>query len=566
MPVTNRNAKRIPQARSAATGSLRWLPLRHMIAMAMGAFFAAVTPTTASAQSHFESYPMILMLDQGPVHARFRIGLAKRPISEQRNDLIAELIKRLDTNNDKKLTREEANQSSVLRRKAKRGTAQFLRKRNLNSKQAVSAREIQMMFKQVAGQPVIFRQNDSASESDEFIFDLIDLDGSGVIEIDEMATAAKRLIKRDNDRDECIGFDEVQPPAPEPDLLLIDPLNPEIETPEFTHSVFSEILRRADEPQLAQRLIRKYDKNGNGRLSPRELRWDAKRISAIDKNGDGELSRGELSDIQKTPLDIDLTVDVSPTDPQKPELQITHCSGKRLDRIARPGVANLMLQNATVSISYRHVDPVTAAIDNALRKFNLLDADVNGYLDPAEIEGETLLQRGLFKQIDSDDDQKVFSHEIEDYVRERAEVKAMSCRVNVYDTGSGFFQSMDHNNDGRISVREMREMKKSLLDLRTDDTPGVTRTEPARRFHIEFSRGEYQLFGPGEQAIKETISFNTHNAAGPKWFVGSDRNNDGDLTWNEFLGHREDFHFLDSDRDGLIDPVEAFRASELKSR
>ena len=115
-------------------------------------------------------------------------------------------------------------------------------------------------------------------------------------------------------------------------------------------------------------------------------------------------------------------------------------------------------------------------------------------------------------------------------------------------------------------MREMREMKKSLLDLRTDDDPGVTREEPARRFHIEFSRGEYQLFGPGEQTTKETISFNTRNAAGPKWFVGSDRNNDGDLTWNEFLGHREDLHFLDSDRDGLIDPAEAARADKLKSR
>ena len=65
---------------------------------------------------------------------------------------------------------------------------------------------------------------------------------------------------------------------------------------------------------------------------------------------------------------------------------------------------------------------------------------------------------------------------------------------------------------------------------------------------------------------KETISFNTHISAGPKWFLGSDRNNDGDLTWNEFLGHREDFHALDADRDGLIDPIEASQADKLKSR
>ena len=72
------------------------------------------------------------------------------------------------------------------------------------------------------------------------------------------------------------------------------------------------------------------------------------------------------------------------------------------------------------------------------------------------------------------------------------------------------------------------------------------------------------MFGPGERATRETISFNTNIAIGPGWFIGSDRNNDGDLTWDEFLGHREDFHFLDADQDGLIDPVEAARASQLK--
>jgi hypothetical protein len=42
-----------------------------------------------------------------------------------------------------------------------------------------------------------------------------------------------------------------------------------------------------------------------------------------------------------------------------------------------------------------------------------------------------------------------------------------------------------------------------------------------------------------------------------------DRNSDGDLTFNEFLGHLEDFHTLDVDGDGLIDFKEAERASEL---
>ena len=515
-------------------------------------------------QDQFSFHHMILLLEQGPVHAQFGISLAKRPIEEQRADFVNQLINRFDTDKDKSLSREEANKSFVLRRKVSRGTAAFLKHKNIKASQTISRAEVRKMVKQLAGQPVVFRQNDSASQADEFIFGLLDEDQSKVIDDNEMASAAGRLILRDTDQDGCIGFDEVQPPQPEPDGLLVL-LDPTESAPEVTHSVFSEILRNADEPLLPRRMLKKYDKNRNGRLSPKELGWDASRITGIDQDQDGELSRKELSRIRETPLDIDLTVDVSPAQAAVPELKILQTTGKKLDPIARPGISTMMLQNATVSISYRHVDPVQDAIVNARRKFNMLDADINGYLDKFEIEGETLLQRGLFDQMDTDDDNKVFSNEIEDYVRQRAEVMAMACRVNVYDTGSGFFQSVDHNNDGRISVREMRTMKDSLAGLSADKEPGVSREEPARRYHIEFSRGAFQVFGPGERATRETISFNTNIAIGPGWFVGSDRNNDGDLTWDEFLGHREDFHFLDADQDGLIDPVEAMRAKELKT-
>ena len=47
---------------------------------------------------------------------------------------------------------------------------------------------------------------------------------------------------------------------------------------------------------------------------------------------------------------------------------------------------------------------------------------------------------------------------------------------------------------------------------------------------------------------------------GPIWFQRMDRNNDGDLTWNEFLGPREVYHELDADHDDLLDPNEAGKA------
>jgi len=52
---------------------------------------------------------------------------------------------------------------------------------------------------------------------------------------------------------------------------------------------------------------------------------------------------------------------------------------------------------------------------------------------------------------------------------------------------------------------------------------------------------------------------------GPIWFQRWDRNNDGDITWREFLGPRDAFEQLDVDHDELIDPVEAEAATALAS-
>jgi hypothetical protein len=54
-------------------------------------------------------------------------------------------------------------------------------------------------------------------------------------------------------------------------------------------------------------------------------------------------------------------------------------------------------------------------------------------------------------------------------------------------------------------------------------------------------------------------------AVGPIWFQRWDRNNDGDITWREFLGPRDAFEQLDADRDDLIDPKEAEAAREARA-
>lgn len=517
----------------------------------------------------YESYHVILMLDDGPIHARFGIALDGQPVESHREQFLSDLVEELDRDGDKRLSTEEANRSYILRRKISEGTRRFIKKRNLAALTSLAPAKIDTMFKQVAGQPVIFRQVNDSFISDEYIFGLIDEDGSGIIDSVEMTSLANRFLNRDADGDDCIGFDELQPPpvddGADGDLLLgISRTTAPEEI--LSHAVFSELLRPASDRHLPQRMVNQYDRNGDGKLSPKELNWAPDRLKPIDANQDGELSRSELSRIAVTSVDIDLNVDVAPISAAQPIFRVASETGKRLTRTERPGCANLLLPEATVTLSYRHVDTLPEALENARLKFNALDADVNGYLEKEELNGEPLFQRELFDQMDTDDDAKVFGEEIDSYVLERARVKSMSCQVAMYDTGNGFFQALDHNNDGRISVRERRTSAEAMQSLERDATPGISKDEPVRSYHIEFSRGSFLLFQGGQEIARNSIAFNTQVSVGPAWFTGSDRNNDGDLTWGEFLGHREDFHFLDLDQDGLIDPIEALRAEELRSR
>jgi hypothetical protein len=62
------------------------------------------------------------------------------------------------------------------------------------------------------------------------------------------------------------------------------------------------------------------------------------------------------------------------------------------------------------------------------------------------------------------------------------------------------------------------------------------------------------LFGASEQLVAQTPAFQQRAPSGPVWFQRMDRNNDGDLIFNEFFGPLMIFNELDADGDELLDP------------
>ncbi|MBW3596403.1 MAG: EF-hand domain-containing protein [Planctomycetes bacterium] len=501
---------------------------------------------------------VLLMLDGGPLHLRLNLTLGGMSLVEARRQYVAELIASLDKDEDGRLSREEASASPILRTKQRPSAQKFLQ--SLGVATHLTERDVEQTVDRLGGAPVAYRQDLSSSENDVEVFKLLDTNNSGTLETPELEAARDLILSKDSDGDECVAFEEFFPPPPAPDPQLVAATLP-VETTPPPLATVADMVRDVREPLLPRRLMITYDKNRDVKLTSAELGWTADRFSAIDVDGDGMLDGAEVRRIGEGTPDLELSVELKASDAEGGLLGVGGVRGERLDDAGRMDYAKLAFAGSVVTFSLRNLDPIAESVDTAMQQFNLLDSDANGYLDKDETSERIRFERGLFDLMDADGDEKVFADEMEAYVRARSEPAAATCRMNVYDTGYGFFMALDGNADGRVSVREMRRAAASLTQLDRDGQPGVGQKEPVRHFHIEFVRGGYQLFGPSEQLIARTPAFQQRRPTGPIWFQRMDRNNDGDLTWNEFLGPREVFHELDGDTDLLIDPQEAATAA-----
>jgi Ca2+-binding EF-hand superfamily protein len=521
----------------------------------------APAPTSRSAAADQEVRDVLLLLDEAPLHLRMHLTLEGVSLAAARNAYIDRVMKSLDTDGDGKLSPEET-AKSPLRTTPSRGSKNaFLN--SLDGKKMLTRDWIVTQVNRLGGaETVVYKLDDLAGGNNDMeVFKFLDADGSGYIDAAEMAAAAIKILERDSDQDECISFKEFLPdPEIDPDMpLLVQPAAAE----KPASSQEDRLMRDISEPLMPTRLLKKYDKNRDKKLTPDELGWEPARVKMLDKNADGKLDQKELAGIAATPVDLEIAIDLAGAPEGKSDLVILQTLGKRIDDARRPDVLRIAFPKAVLTLSFSKVDPIKSAIEKAMQAFNSIDADNNGYLDAKETAMRVRFEDGLFDALDADGDGKIFAEEMEKYVRVRAEPKATTASVSVFDTGRGFFESLDTNSDGRISMREMKTAARSLQRMMSANSDRLSPKDPARNFRIEFVRSSYDLFAqPNQRVPQATPSFEQRAGIGPIWFQRMDRNNDGDLTWNEFLGPRDVFHRIDKDGDGLIDPQEAAEAKD----
>lgn len=121
---------------------------------------------------------------------------------------------------------------------------------------------------------------------------------------------------------------------------------------------------------------------------------------------------------------------------------------------------------------------------------------------------------------------------------------------------------VDRDQDGRLTLRELRQLANLIAALDQDRDGTLAAAEILPTIRVAFGQGPIahrplatirELYPPLAPA----------SVTPPEWFTRMDRNQDGDLTSREFLGDPTQFEALDSDGDGLASAAESL-AAELR--
>jgi Ca2+-binding EF-hand superfamily protein len=257
------------------------------------------------------------------------------------------------------------------------------------------------------------------------------------------------------------------------------------------------------------------DRDRDGAISPQELELAVKSFQECDLNRDGIVDATEIAQAADDP---------------------------RLKGVVQPAAESLIHRatddaatpDVTLAVSFNTSDPAqsTIAVTALGRDLQHPAAAVNGETITLPLNNAIL----AFSAV-----QYLASDQIS---------------LGAVNDGYPLLPELDPNDDGRFTVRELRELIPRLRQFDRDQDSGLTTDEIPPTIRV--------CFGLGPFVHRELAGIRTVNppsaappVQAPAWFVRMDSNKDNDLTRAEFPGTDEQFLALDADRDGLVGGQEA---------
>jgi len=544
-----------------------------------------------------DTQDVVFFSDTRPVLIRLHVRLDGKPYGAAWETYVHELFNYLDRNGDGVLSKTEAAQAP--------SALQFQRMRELgytsgiggsrtyatfgeldtDEDEEVTYEEFRAYYRRTGagGLQIYLSPAGRAASADPLtdkLFTLLDKNKDGKLSRDELAAAEKVLRPFDEDDNELVSATElmagVNPYAfPTAGAGMMMPGR----KPAGDDNSSFFLITPDDSPNrlvqrlaLAEKVLKRYDKDKNGKLSRAEIGLDRDVFKALDTNKDGELDAVELMKLLRRPPDIEAVIRLgkidskdSPTDTVAPGGQ-----ARALASAVRPGTAGtLLITLGDSQIDLRRTDAVTGATDEQLKmqadavraqyvaRLKEADATGRGYVEMTDLKKPQFVQlQTLFKQADRDGDGKLTEKEVEAWFELQSKAVGSYVSLAVTENGRGLFDILDANRDGSLGLRELRTAWERLQPYDRDGDGCISRTEIPRQFQLTLGLGQAAAFsrqvnGPGMGQPTAVT------ARGPVWFRKMDRNGDGDVSLREFLGTQEEFEKIDTDHDGLISVEEA---------
>jgi Ca2+-binding EF-hand superfamily protein len=520
-----------------------------------------------------DALPVVLFA-QRPLLLRLDLRLDGKSFASARQsalqEYLAALFRHLDGDGDGTLSEAEARRmpppvrtSGDPNRPANRVAFNF-RVVDADGDGRVTPEELKTYYGEFSGGTVAIRAIAGVALSggvNDRIFEKLDADKDGKLSAAELASAAS-LFDLDTDRNELLEPREFLPNAPAPNPLLA-PAAPAMAapTPAGTPPVLA-ITSPDDRVALATALLARYG-FGTGRLARESVNLEQTAFAGLDTDRDGALDVDELTRFADREPDVVLVVRIGSRAAGETVVEVR---GRGENNINLPGGSRLEVHvnEGRPRQSKRSRDGILQLFRSAVGK--------SGSLSVADAAQASFFP-AQFPLLDRDGDGKLTETELTAYltnVQDRqAALAATTPALLISGSPGGLFQLLDRDQNGRLSLREVREAPRLAERLGLDKDRAIGREDLRPCYRLAVGAGMATLNRAGTGAFTpQGMPMVTLGDAVPGlvWFQKMDRNRDGDVSPSEFLGSPDAFSRIDADGDGLLSREEAERADGLLRR